>query len=230
MCRRTRHHRRVMKTVRWLSLLVALVLLAAACDDGGDVDRRRRRAEPGGQAGDAAGLQPQRRRDARPGRRLRGLRLRPAPRHGQGAVLLRQPRRGRALAPSQCPTWPTGRTSSRTTAAPTPSGSAGVSSTPRRSTARSWPRTSSTRSSASSTPSTRSPNPYARLISGVDDFAAGKARTDLGHAGAGDHTLQITLDQPASDFPSILTLPFFSPVPEEHASRYRAGRGLRAAT
>ncbi|HJW62932.1 MAG TPA: hypothetical protein VJ849_05490, partial [Actinomycetes bacterium] len=27
-----------MKTIRWLSLLVTLVLLAAACDDGGAVD------------------------------------------------------------------------------------------------------------------------------------------------------------------------------------------------
>ncbi|HJW64370.1 MAG TPA: ABC transporter substrate-binding protein, partial [Actinomycetes bacterium] len=31
-------------------------------------------------------------------------------------------------------------------------------------------------------------------------------------------------DQPASDFPSILALPFFSPVPEKHASQYRPGR------
>ena len=69
-----------------------------------------------------------------------------------------------------------------------------------------------------------SPNPYARLISGVDDFAAGKARRISGMRARGDHVLQITLDQPASDFPSILTLPFFSPVPEEHASRYRPGR------
>ena len=37
------------------------------------------------------------------------------------------------------------------------------------------------------------------------------------------HTLEITLDRPASDFPSILTLPFFSPVPEEYASKYALG-------
>ena len=37
MCAGTRHHCRVMKTARWVSLLAALVLLAAACDDGGDV-------------------------------------------------------------------------------------------------------------------------------------------------------------------------------------------------
>jgi peptide/nickel transport system substrate-binding protein len=68
-----------------------------------------------------------------------------------------------------------------------------------------------------------SPNPYARLISGVDDFAAGKARTISGMRARGD-ILQITLDQPASDFPSILTLPFFSPVPREYASQYDPGR------
>ena len=72
----------------------------SACGAGGDdgpgvdVGRPNRR----GQAGDTAGLQPQRRRGARPGPRLCGLRLRPAPRHGQGAVLLRHPHRGRALA------------------------------------------------------------------------------------------------------------------------------------
>jgi peptide/nickel transport system substrate-binding protein len=69
-----------------------------------------------------------------------------------------------------------------------------------------------------------SPNPYARLIRGVDDFAAGRARTISGLRAPDAHTLRITLDQPASDFPSILTLPFFSPVPKEHASRYRPGR------
>ena len=37
------------------------------------------------------------------------------------------------------------------------------------------------------------------------------------------HTLKITLDRPASDFPSILTLPFFSPVPEDYAKQYDPG-------
>ncbi|HET8787926.1 MAG TPA: ABC transporter substrate-binding protein [Actinomycetes bacterium] len=72
-------------------------------------------------------------------------------------------------------------------------------------------------------PRHRSPNPYARLISGVDDFAAGKARRISGLRTEGDHVLHITLDRPASDFPSILTLPFFSPVPKEHASEYTPG-------
>jgi peptide/nickel transport system substrate-binding protein len=72
-------------------------------------------------------------------------------------------------------------------------------------------------------PRHRSPNPYARLIKGVDDFAAGKARRISGLRTEGDHVLKITLDRPASDFPSILTLPFFSPVPEEHASVYTPG-------
>src|ERR687887_953479 len=68
-----------------------------------------------------------------------------------------------------------------------------------------------------------SPNPYAWLIRGVAAFAAGKARTISGLQALDDHTLRITLDRPASDFPSILTLPFFSPVPKEYASRYRPG-------
>ena len=38
------------------------------------------------------------------------------------------------------------------------------------------------------------------------------------------HTLRITLDQPASDFPSLLTLPFFSPVPRDWAKGYAPGR------
>jgi peptide/nickel transport system substrate-binding protein len=68
-----------------------------------------------------------------------------------------------------------------------------------------------------------SPNPYARLITGVDDFAAGKARTISGMKALDRHTLQITLDQPANDFPSLLTLPFFSPVPREYAKPYAPG-------
>jgi peptide/nickel transport system substrate-binding protein len=72
-------------------------------------------------------------------------------------------------------------------------------------------------------PKTASPNPYARLIRGADDFAAGKAKTISGMRAPQRYTLQITLDQPANDFPSILTLPFFSPMPREQASRYRPG-------
>jgi peptide/nickel transport system substrate-binding protein len=68
-----------------------------------------------------------------------------------------------------------------------------------------------------------SPNPYARLISGADDFAAGRARSISGMKATDSHVLEITLDRPASDFPSILTLPFFSPVPEDFASKYELG-------
>jgi peptide/nickel transport system substrate-binding protein len=68
-----------------------------------------------------------------------------------------------------------------------------------------------------------SPNPYARLISGADDFAAGRAGSISGMKARNSHLLQITLDRPASDFPSLLTLPFFSPVPEEYASKYTLG-------
>jgi peptide/nickel transport system substrate-binding protein len=68
-----------------------------------------------------------------------------------------------------------------------------------------------------------SPNPYARLISGADDFAAGRAKSISGIKATDSHVLEITLDRPASDFPSILTLPFFSPVPEDFASKYQLG-------
>jgi peptide/nickel transport system substrate-binding protein len=74
-------------------------------------------------------------------------------------------------------------------------------------------------------PANPSPNPYARLIRGARDFAAGRARTISGMQAPGPHTLRITLDRPASDFPSILTLPFFSPVPEEYAKDFQLGRG-----
>ena len=73
-------------------------------------------------------------------------------------------------------------------------------------------------------PGPGSPNPYARLISGADDFAAGRAGSISGLRTPNSHTLQITLDRPASDFPSLLTLPFFSPVPEDYASQFRLGR------
>ncbi|MGH2813592.1 MAG: ABC transporter substrate-binding protein, partial [Actinomycetota bacterium] len=70
--------------------------------------------------------------------------------------------------------------------------------------------------------------PYARLIRGAGDFAAGKARTISGLRATDSHTLVITLDRPASDFPSLLTLPFFSPVPSGWASKYRLGRDYGA--
>jgi peptide/nickel transport system substrate-binding protein len=70
----------------------------------------------------------------------------------------------------------------------------------------------------------RSPNPYASLIEGTAEFAAGRAGTISGMRALDDHTLRITLKQPASDFLSILALPFFSPVPEEHASEFEPGK------
>jgi peptide/nickel transport system substrate-binding protein len=68
-----------------------------------------------------------------------------------------------------------------------------------------------------------SPNPYASLIKGVAEYAAGKAKTISGMQAVDENVLRITLRQPASDFPSILTMPFFSPVPERYASRYQLG-------
>jgi peptide/nickel transport system substrate-binding protein len=68
-----------------------------------------------------------------------------------------------------------------------------------------------------------SPNPYNLLIKGAAEFAAGRARTISGMQALDDRTLQITLNQPASDFLSILTLPFFSPVPKEWGSKFTPG-------
>jgi len=68
-----------------------------------------------------------------------------------------------------------------------------------------------------------SPNPYNRLIKGAAEFANGKAKTISGMRALDDQTLQITLNQPASDFLSILTLPFYSPVPKEYASKFHPG-------
>jgi ABC-type transport system substrate-binding protein len=72
-------------------------------------------------------------------------------------------------------------------------------------------------------PDRPSPNPYSSLIKGVAEFASGKAKTISGMRAVDSHTLQITLNQPANDFPSILTLPFFSPQPKEHASKFEPG-------
>jgi len=69
----------------------------------------------------------------------------------------------------------------------------------------------------------RSPNPYSGLIEGTAEFASGKARTISGMRALDDYTLKITLERPASDFLSILTLPFFSPVPKEHAAKFEPG-------
>jgi len=65
--------------------------------------------------------------------------------------------------------------------------------------------------------------PYANLISGARRFGAGKARSISGLAAPDAHTLTITLNQPAGDFLSILTLPLFAPVPGEYAAEYAVG-------
>jgi ABC-type transport system substrate-binding protein len=64
---------------------------------------------------------------------------------------------------------------------------------------------------------------YANLITGASRFGAGKASRISGLAAPNPRTLQITLDQPAEDFLSILTLPFFAPVPGEYAAHYQVG-------
>jgi peptide/nickel transport system substrate-binding protein len=64
---------------------------------------------------------------------------------------------------------------------------------------------------------------YADLISGAKAFGAGKASRISGLRAPDPHTLKITLDQPAGDFLSILTLPEFAPVPGEYAAHYQVG-------
>jgi peptide/nickel transport system substrate-binding protein len=64
---------------------------------------------------------------------------------------------------------------------------------------------------------------YADLIAGTAAFGAGKAKHISGLAAPDPHTLTITLEQPAGDFLSILTMPFFAPVPGEYAANYQLG-------
>jgi peptide/nickel transport system substrate-binding protein len=64
---------------------------------------------------------------------------------------------------------------------------------------------------------------YADLIAGASRFGAGKAKRISGLRAPDARTLQITLDQPAEDFLSILALSFFAPVPGEHAANYQVG-------
>jgi peptide/nickel transport system substrate-binding protein len=215
-----------MKTIRWLSLLVCLVLLAAACDDGGDGgsgDGRPTRGVKGGTlrvysntdvdaldpgaayaAFDFALLRGMVRELYSFDTRLQGERsLVPVPDLADGPYELTDDgrtysfriRRGVRYAP---PVDREVRAGDFVYAVE--------------------------RQLDPDAPSPGSPNPYARLISGADDFAAGRARSISGLRAQGAHTLHITLDRPATDFPSILTLPFFSPVPKEFASEHRLGR------
>ena len=64
---------------------------------------------------------------------------------------------------------------------------------------------------------------YADLIAGARQFGAGKASRISGLATPDPRTLKITLAQPAGDFLSILTMPFFAPVPGEYAASYQVG-------
>jgi peptide/nickel transport system substrate-binding protein len=211
-----------MKTARWVSLLVALVLLAAACDDGGGGGGGDGKSSRGVKRGllrvvsysDAEALDP--------GLAYRGFEF--ALLRGMVRELYSFDSRAegeRSLQP--VPDLADG---------PYQLSSDGLTYTfrIRRGVRYAPPVDREVRArdfiyaiERQLDPEHPSPNPYARLIKGVDDFAAGRARSISGLRAGGDHTLRITLDRPASDFPSILTLPFFSPVPEEHASRYDPG-------
>jgi ABC-type transport system substrate-binding protein len=63
---------------------------------------------------------------------------------------------------------------------------------------------------------------YANLIKGAKEFGEGKAKTISGMKASGD-TLTIELVKPAADFKSILTMPFFSPLPRDYASKFKVG-------
>jgi peptide/nickel transport system substrate-binding protein len=215
-----------MKTTRWLALLTALVLLAAACDDGGDGGDGDGRPTRGVKRGtlrvytysDVDALDPGAAYAAFDFALLRGLvrtlysfdtrlegerSLAPVPDLADGPAELSDDgrtytfriRRGVRYAP---PVGGEVQAEDFVYAVE--------------------------RQLDPDQPPPGSPNPYARLISGADDFAAGRAGSISGMRAQGSHTLEITLDRPASDFPSILTLPFFSPVPEKHASQFKLGR------
>jgi peptide/nickel transport system substrate-binding protein len=64
---------------------------------------------------------------------------------------------------------------------------------------------------------------YADLIAGASRFGAGKASGISGLTAPDARTLTITLNQPAGDFLSILTLSYFAPVPAEYAASYAVG-------
>jgi peptide/nickel transport system substrate-binding protein len=64
---------------------------------------------------------------------------------------------------------------------------------------------------------------FSDLIAGTKAFGAGKAKSISGLSAPDARTLTITLDQPASDFLSILTLAYFAPVPGEYAADYTVG-------
>jgi peptide/nickel transport system substrate-binding protein len=64
---------------------------------------------------------------------------------------------------------------------------------------------------------------YADLIAGTKAFGSGKATRISGLSAPDARTLTITLDQPAGDFLSILTLAYFAPVPGEYAANYVVG-------
>jgi ABC-type transport system substrate-binding protein len=71
-----------------------------------------------------------------------------------------------------------------------------------------------------------SPSPaqqYADLIAGTSRFGVGQASRISGLSALGARTLQITLDQPAEDFLSILALSYFAPVPGEYTAEYAIG-------
>jgi len=68
-------------------------------------------------------------------------------------------------------------------------------------------------------------NPYAWMIKGAREYSTGKAGRIAGLDAPDARTVRITLTRPATDFVSILTLPFFAPVPRDHAARSSVGDG-----
>jgi peptide/nickel transport system substrate-binding protein len=211
-----------MKTARWLALLVALVLLASACDDGGSPDTGDGKPSRGVKRGtlrvvnhsDVDALDPGIAYTLADFALLRGLvrELYSFDSRAQGEGAL-QPVPDLADGPYKLSS--DGRTYTFKIRPEV------LYDLPARREVRAEDFIYAVERQFD--PRKPSPNPYSRLITGVDDFAAGRARTISGMKALDRHMLQITLDQPANDFPSLLTLPFFSPVPEEYAKGYVPG-------
>ena len=69
---------------------------------------------------------------------------------------------------------------------------------------------------------------YYNVIEGMEDFAAGKAKTISGITTPDDKTHHLQADQPTGDFLYRVAMPATAPIPEEVAKCHTAGRRVRA--
>jgi peptide/nickel transport system substrate-binding protein len=66
---------------------------------------------------------------------------------------------------------------------------------------------------------------YYSVIDGFDDFSEGKADSITGMTAPDDHTLEITLNRPAGDFPFRMMMPATAPIPEGAAEGHERDWG-----